>query len=378
MKRLRSAMAITAAAVVLTFFSATIAHTASAAGAAAPASPTVGDLVRVRGIRSNQLVGLGLVVGLRETGDPSLATAEAVRRLEAACGFEASCAAGAAGGDAPAAKLSNAALVIVTAEFPAFAAEGARVDVTVSAAGDAASVSGGTLVATPLRAGRAPEVYVRAQGPVSAGDPARPATVGIVYGGGIVERAAPPVALAGFNSRMAEGRITLDLKEASAEGARAVARAVNRPYGAFADAVRARAVTPGEVEVAVAPELREDAIALLADILALPVDLAPPARIVVNERLGTVAASGRIMIAPAAVATGGLIVTIGDAPAAEVTDAGAGFGASHPALVSLGGGVTLEELVRELRGIRATPQDIIALLRGLVRVGALRAEIVVE
>jgi flagellar P-ring protein precursor FlgI len=376
MKRLRSATAITAAAVVLTFFATTIAYSASAAGAAAPASPTVGDLVRVRGIRSNQLVGLGLVVGLRETGDPSAATAEAVRRLEAACGFEAVC----ESGDAPAARLSNAALVVVTAEFPAFAAEGARVDVTVSAAGDAASVSGGTLVATPLRAGRGGEVYVRAQGAVSSGDPARPATVGIVYGGGIVERAAPPVALEAFRARMAEGRITLDLKGASAEAARAVARAVNRPYGAFADAIRARAVTPGEVEVAVAPELREDAIGLLADVLALPVDLAPPARIVVNERLGTVAASGRIMIGPASVATGALLVTIGDAPgaAADAPNADAGFADRSRPLVSLEEGVTLEELVRELRGIRTTSQDIIGLLRGLVRVGALRAEIIVE
>ncbi|MHC5057481.1 MAG: flagellar basal body P-ring protein FlgI, partial [Planctomycetota bacterium] len=357
MKRLTAAVAISA--LVSTVLSTAVAH----------AGPSVGDLVRVRGVRSNQLVGLGLVVGLRGTGDRSPATAEAVRRLSAACGFEHACGVDAAerGRDAAdAASAGNAALVVVTAEFPPFAAEGARIDVTVSATADAASVSGGTLVATPLRAGKGSEVYVRAQGPVSAGDPARPATVGIVFGGGIVERAAPPVVLEDFSSRLDMGRITLDLKEASAEAAMAITKALSRPGGELGDTFRARAVTPGEVEVTLAAGMRGEAVGLLAHILALPVDLAPRPRIVVNERLGTVAASGRIMIAPAAVDAGGPIVTIGGARedrSGDDADAGAAdyrlaAEATPRPLVSLGEGVTLEELVRELRGVRATPQDV--------------------
>lgn len=332
--------------------------------AAASGAARVGDLVRIRGVRESHLVGLGLVVGLRGTGDRSPATREAVRRFAASCGLETPDGAL----DAP-----NSALATLTAELPAFAREGSRIDVTVSACGDASSLAGGVLLSAPLWAGRPEQAYVRAQGPVSTGDASLPATVGRIPRGGIVEREPPPVLMEEFTAGLARGLVRLDLKRASPQAASAVAAAVSRACGRSGAVARARAVSPGEVELELGERVRQDAVAILADVLELEVDYEPIPQVVVNERELTVAASGSVELAPAAVSSGSLSVTIGRR--ASLTQ---GAPAAGKPLVALEEGVPLEELVRELQRIQVSPRDLIAILKGLVEVGALRAEIVVQ
>jgi len=340
------------------------------AAVSARGATVVGDLARVRGVRENHLVGLGLVVGLNGTGDSTAATRAAVRRFAASCGFVCDAS------DAP-----NAALVVVTAELPPFLHPGARIDVSVSTQGDAMSLAGGTLISTPLWAGRPENVFVRAQGRVTGCERAERAAVGLVRGGGIVEKEVPPELMRSFADGFADGRVTLDLGRPSAGAASAIADAVRRAFATVGGMVAARAVSPGEVEVTFKGGAKSDAVHSLADVLSLPVAYEPPARIVINERTGTVAASGRIDIAPAAVTTGSLSVTVGGPPrVAEASPAPEGDDAREAGrpLVALDEGMTVQELVRELNRIHVAPHDVVSVLQGLVEVGALRAEVIVE
>jgi flagellar P-ring protein precursor FlgI len=333
--------------------------------ASSTASTTVGDLVRVRGIRDNHLVGLGLVVGLNGTGDTSSATREAVRRFGATCGFDA----GEMGSP-------NAALVVLTAEISPFLHEGARVDVSASAQGDATSLSGGTLISTPLWAGSPDNVYLRAQGTISNCQSAQRGAVGTVRGGGIVERQVPPEVLEDFTASFNEGRIVLDLARPSLRAAAAVAEGIALIYGKSGSTVSAKATSPGEVVLAFGPIARENAVRFLADVLATPVEFVPPARIVINERTGTIAASGYIEVAPAAVTTGALSVTVGARPIPDSAADASATGARP--LVAMSEGMSIQRLVQELNRIKVSTKDLIAVLNGLVEVGAVRAEIVVE
>ena len=337
----------------------------------ASAATTAADLVRVRGLRSNHLVGLGLVVGLPGTGDASPATREAVRRFAASCGFSAEA------GDFDS---GNSALVAVTADLPPFLHVGQRIDVTVSACGDAKGLDGGTLVTTPLWAGSPKKTYVRAQGSVSAGGRRdaegrrdRGATVGRVRLGGIVEHEAPPVVVEQFTKGLAAGRITLDIRRPSPRAAAAVADSLAQAFPTGMLLAEVTALSPGEVAIAIGGSAREAPMRFLAEVLETQVEYEEPPTIVVNERLGTVAAPGRIEIAPAVVSTGELFVTIGRTPAG----APGGTPRGHP-LVSVSEGTELQEFVRELQRIKVSSRDLIAVLDGLVKIGALRAEIVVE
>lgn len=360
-----------------TFLAAVLPTSASARAG----TTTVGDLVRVRGVRSNHLVGLGLVVGLGGTGDKSPATREAIRRFSAVCGFS-------AGLDVEDFTPANAALVAVTADLPPFLHVGQRIDVTVSACGDAEDLAGGTLVTTPLWAGSSGgargETYVRAQGPVSPGGGeagakgAKAATVGRVRLGGIVERERAPVVEGGFTKALEAGRITLNLRKPSPQAAAAIAESIARALSKGTLLAEVRAASPGEVEIELGPEARRTPMRFLAEVLETRVEFDEPAVIVVNHRLGTVAAPGRIEIAPAAVSTGSLFVTIGGEKPGVLQPAGETCPRGERSLVSATEGVELQELVRELQRIQVSARDLIAVLDGLVKIGALRAEIVVE
>jgi flagellar P-ring protein precursor FlgI len=342
----------------------------------------VGDLARFQGVRSNSLVGYGLVVGLPGTGDDNLAyTIQSMRSTASALGVQLPA------GVNPA--LKNAAAVMITAELPAFAKPGQRIDVTISAVGRAKSLRGGTLLMAPLR-GVDGGTYALAQGNLSVGgfgadgaDGSRVVvntpTSGRIPGGAMVEREVPtPFA--------ATDTLLLDLVSPSFSNAEALAAGINDGIG------QAIARPLDAVTISIeAPGTPSDRVRLAARIEALEMaPVAPPARVVVNARTGTVVIGGNVKILPAAVAHGNLTVTVGE-----------NWQASQPAPFSRRGdtvvtprsnvnveqdkarmalfapGVRLSDIVDAVNALGAAPGDLVAILEALKQAGALRAELVV-
>jgi flagellar P-ring protein precursor FlgI len=285
-------------------------------------------------------------------------------------------------------RVKNAAAVVVTATLPAYARSGNRVDVQISSIGDAKSLRGGTLIMTPLFGGDQ-QVYAVAQGPVSLGGgyaasaPGASAvsghpTVGVVTGGALVEREVP-VDLG------ADGLVRLSLHEGDFTTAMRVARVVNDFLGNGAASAR----DPATVEVRLEPQAsQEQVVALLAGIETLDVMPDRRARVIVNERTGTVIMGEDVKIAPVGIAHGTLQVTV------KVD-----LGVSQPAPFSEGqtvvvpdstvevqegqaerlnlfrGGVSLRDLVSGLNALGITPQDLIAVLQAIKSAGALDADL---
>jgi flagellar P-ring protein precursor FlgI len=353
---------------------------------AAPASvdaARIKDIANVEGVRGNQLTGYGVVVGLDGTGDgqQSVFTVQSILNMLRRRGVQISV-------DPRQVRVKNAAAVMVTATLPPFTRSGNRVDVQISSIGDAKSLRGGTLVMTPLF-GADQQVYAVAQGAVSLGGgfsasaPGASATsghptVGVVTGGALVEREVP-VDLG------ADGAIRLSLHEADFTTSMRMARVVNDFLGNAA----ASALDPATVEVRLEPQAsHEQVVALLAGIETLDVMPDRRARVIVNERTGTVIMGEDVHIAPVAIAHGALQVTV------KVD-----LGVSQPAPFSQGetvvvpdstvqvkegdverlslfhGGVSLRELVGGLNALGITPQDLIAVLQAIKTAGALDADL---
>ena len=342
----------------------------------------VKDLARFQGVRANNLVGYGLVVGLPGTGDDNLAyTVQSMRSAASALGVQLP------DGVRPA--LKNAAAVMITAELPAFAKPGQRVDVTISALGRAKSLRGGTLMLAPLK-GADGETYALAQGNLTVGGfgaegadgskiVVNTPTSGRIPGGAMVERAvASPFS--------ATETLVLDLVSPSFATAQALADTIN----AVEHQPLARAIDAVSVEIA-APGSAEQRVALAARIEQLQVAIAPPvARVVVNARTGTVVIGGDVRILPAAVAHGNLSVAVSE-----------DWQVSQPNPLSRGGetkvtprsrveaqeqkarmamfapGARLSDIVDAVNALGAAPGDLVAILEALKEAGALRAELVV-
>lgn len=358
---------------------------ALAALLAAPLSADSGarlkDVAALQGLASTPLIGYGLVVGLNKTGDRRqtiFSTQTLVNMLER---MGVSVAAGRV-------NVENVAAVLVTAELPAYARAGARVDVTASSVGDARRLQGGTLLATPLR-GPEGQVYVVAQGPLSIGGfggggagnsvAVNHLTVGRVPSGGLVQ-------VGSAATLPSADALSLALREPDFVSAARVARAVNDEIGAG----MARVVDPGTVLVRVPEQYRGAVADLMARIEALPVDTDAPARVVINERSGTVVVGGAVRLGPAAVAHGNLSVRITTrfevsqpAPLSRtgetviVPNVGVDVREQAARLVTLSEGATLDAVVAALNALGATPRDIIAIMQALKAAGALRAEIVI-
>jgi flagellar P-ring protein precursor FlgI len=338
------------------------------------------DIADVEGVRPNQLTGYGVVVGLEGTGDgqQSLFTIQSILSMLRRRGVTISV-------DPRQIRVKNAAAVVVTASLPPFARSGNRIDVQLSSIGDAKSLRGGTLVMTPLIAADQ-QVYAVAQGPVSIGGGFAASaagasatsghpTVGVISGGALVEREVP-VELG------ADGILRLSLHESDFTTASRVALAINGYVGADA----ATAVDPATVEVRLAAG--EPAMALLPGIETLEVAPDRRARVIVNERTGTVIMGEDVRIAPVAIAHGSLQIQI-------KTD----LGVSQPAPFSQGetvvvpdstiqvqegqskhvavlrAGINLGQLVSGLNALGVTPQDLIAVLQAIKAAGALDAEL---
>jgi len=344
--------------------------------AAGSGAVRIKDIVRPEGARDNQLVGYGLVVGLDGTGDSAQVgfTGQAVQNLVRHFGNSAE-----AGAKV---KTKNAATVVMTATLPPFVKPGDRIDVVVSSLGDARSLQGGVLLQAPLE-GADGRTYAVAQGAVSVGGFSASGagaqvsknhpTVGRIPNGALVEEAVP-------SERAEGGVVSLSLLSPDDATAVAIAAAVNGAVPESGAVARDAATV-----VAHLPEsFGGNATEFLAAIGELTVSADTPARVVINERTGTIVVGGPVTISPVAVAHGSLTVEIqtraavsqplplsgGETVVAPETSIRASEGTA--AMVPLGA-ATVDDLVRSLNGLQATPRDLIAILQAMKEAGAIRA-----
>ncbi|MFZ2209232.1 MAG: flagellar basal body P-ring protein FlgI [Porticoccaceae bacterium] len=343
----------------------------------------VKDIAMVGGVRSNQLIGYGLVVGLDGSGDQTSQTPFTVQSLKSMLVQY-----GITLPDNVKPQLKNVAAVSIQAELPAFAKPGQTIDITVSSLGNAKSLRGGSLLLTPLK-GVDGRVYAMAQGNMvvggigAQGKDGSSVTVNIPSAGRIPNGATVEVAVeSSFNS--SDG-IVLNLHAFDFTTASRVAQAINRTLGEGS----AKPLDGGSIWVtAPAAGDRVGFVSVLENIEVDPGDA--PARVVVNSRTGTVVIGSHVRVSPAAITHGSLTVTIAET-----------YEVSQPAPFSRGGetvvvphsdvsvsqetnrmflfkpGVELDEIVRAVNGVGAAPNDLVAILEALKQAGSLRAELIV-
>jgi flagellar P-ring protein precursor FlgI len=365
MKTLKFALAVLFSAIVL--------------GGAAEAGSRIKDLTDIEGVRENQLIGYGLVVGLNNTGDSlnnSPFTRQSLQAMLERLGVNIRGAQ---------LRTGNVAAVMVTANLPAFATQGTRIDVVVSALGDAKSLQGGTLLVTPLL-GADGNVYAVAQGTVAIagfqaeGDAAKVVrgvpTAGRISNGALVEREID----------FALNRLTslrLALRNPDLTTARRIAGAIND----FLGAPVAEPIDRATISLSVPGKYHGNIVALLTEIEPLQVEPDLPAKVVIDERSGIIVMGRDVRVATVAVAQGNLTVTISEAPAVSqpapfsqgqtrvvprsrvgVTEEGVKLGVVNE-------GVTLRELVDGLNALGVGPRDLISILQAIKAAGAIQAEI---
>ncbi len=350
--------------------------------APAEARSRIKDIVDVENVRENQLVGYGLVVGLAGTGDRmrnAPFTEESMQAMLERMGVNIR---------GTQLRTQNVAAVSITATMPAFARAGSKIDVQVSALGDASSLQGGTLIASSLRALDG-EIYAVAQGPVAvsgfkAQGAAASVTRGVatsarIAGGAIVEREVP------FALRSAVS-LKLALRNPDFATAQRIAVAINRRYPGAAEML-----DPATVQLSPPAGFVGGAIDLVTQVEGIEVEVDQPARIVINEASGTVVMGTDVRISPVAIAQGGLTISVTETPEVsqpaplsngqtttvprtqvQVDDGG---GAS---LAMVGGGATLQSLVSGLNTLGVSPRDLITILQAVKSAGALQAEITVQ
>ena len=339
------------------------------------------DVVLLQGTTSAPLIGYGLVVGLNKTGDKkqTIFSGQTLANMLAQFGVAIS---------PDAMKVENIAAVLVTSEMPPFGRVGVRVDVTASSIGDARSLQGGTLLATPMR-NASGQVVALAQGPLSIGGfgsgngannvVVNHLTVGRVPNGAVIQVANP-------NTSLNTDALTFMLRDPDFSTASRIAAAINIELKSDA----AKALDSGSVSVKVPAEYKDTIPTLMARLEPLSVDIDAIARVVINERTGTVVVGGDVKVGPASVAHGNLSVRIstnfevsqptafsrtGETKVVPQQQVDVNEGAAK--LIQLEAGTTLEAVTRALNSLGATPRDIIAIMQALKAAGALRAEIVI-
>jgi flagellar P-ring protein precursor FlgI len=340
------------------------------------------DVATIEGIRDNQLVGYGLVVGLRGTGDssqtvfPAQTLISALERMGITVPQTGS-------NSASNMQVKNMAAVFVVATLPPFSRPGYKVDITVSSAGDARSLEGGILLMTPLY-GPDGQIYAQAQGALvlggymaAAGGNTRQMnhpTTGRIPGGALVERPVP------FDLKQMH-TVSVVLNDADFHTAERMAGAIDQALGAK----RAHAIDSRRVEVAATPE--EDMAALLDKVEAVEVEVYPRARVVVNERTGTVVIGGTVRLQPVSILHGGLSVNVisetkvsqpnpGSAGTTQVVQQTSVQAQDKPVnRIDLKEGATVEDLVQELQRTGAGARDVISILQAMKEAGALEADL---
>jgi flagellar P-ring protein precursor FlgI len=347
---------------------------------AEPPAARLKELVSLEGVRDNQLIGYGIVVGLKGTGDrqQTLFTAQSLANMLQQMGVTV---------NSSTMLVRNTAAAMVTATLPPFAQPGMQIDVTVAAMGDCASLQGGLLLMTSLR-GINGQVYSIAQGPVVTGgfilggagntQTVNHPTVGRIPGGAIVEQPAPSVA--------PSHQVKLQLHEADFITAARIAEAVNRHFTAEANPI-AHADNSGLVSVAIPASFSTHATEFIAELEAVTVKPDRAARVVINERTGTIVMGKGVHVSPVAIMHGNLTVEIqttysvsqpnalSSGTTQVVPQVSVGVKEEKARNVVLKEGATVEELVRALTSIGSTPRDIIAILQSLRSAGALEAEL---
>jgi len=347
----------------------------------AAAQSRIKDIADFEGVRDNMLVGYGLVVGLKGTGDDlgsAPFTRESLIGMLQRLGISAR---------DVALDTKNVAAVMITANLPPFARQGTRIDITVSALGDADSLLGGTLVVTPLLAADG-EVYAVAQGPVAiSGFSAKGdgqsvskgvSTTGRISNGAIVEREVA------FDMQELE-TVKISLRNPDFTTARRMAEEINR----FIGVPTARSIDPGTVQLSIPANYRGNTVALLTDIEQLRVEPDQMARVVIDESSGIIVMGENVRISTVAIAQGNLTIRITETPQVSQPAPFSNTGATavvprtditvdegkEQRLAVLPEGVSLQELVNGLNTLGIGPRDLITILQAVKASGALQAEI---
>jgi flagellar P-ring protein precursor FlgI len=342
----------------------------------------VKDIVDIQGIRGNPVSGVGLLIGLAGTGDTTQPSRQMLTNILRDSGIVIS-PKDLTGG--------NIALVMVTAELGPFAREGSRIDVDVSAIGDAKSLQGGMLLPTLLK-GLDDQVYAIAQGGVSLGGWAAGGneaaisknhqTVGRIPGGATVELAE----VASFVEQIEDQRfITFGLRNSDFTTAHRISKTMNEAHPDTAVVVDA-----GTIKVKIPQEVAQEGIAGFIDnITRLEVEVDVPAVVVINERTGTIVVGENVGISAVAISQGSLVVKIKETevvsqPTAPFSDAGTtvtvpetiiGVEEKEAYLIPVVSSVTVADLAKTLNAIGATPRDLIAIFNALKKAGALQARL---
>ena len=346
-----------------------------------PAS-RIKDLAYVQGMRGEQVIGYGLVVGLNGTGDSqrSTFTIQSVSSMLKRFGITV---------PQDELRLRNVAAVMVTATVPAFTKEGGIIDVTVSSLGDATGLQGGTLLATPL-SGLNGAVYATAQGPVSVGgmnvrsngsEVRRNHTAaGRVPGGALIEKAV--------EAKIADQwKVAVVLWQPDFTTAMRIVAAVNTKLGAQT----ASAVDASTIALSVPTAFRDNAkiIEFISQVELLEVTPDVAAKVVINEKTGTVVVGGNVTILPVAISHAGLNIEIQQTPVISqpqafskgttVQTAMSSITATvdSTAVVAINGAATVQEIAKALNSLKVSPRDVIAIFQALKEAGALKAELVI-
>jgi flagellar P-ring protein FlgI len=342
----------------------------------------VKDIAYVQGVRGQQLIGYGLVVGLNGTGDTqrSTFTLQSVTSMLKRFGITV---------PQDDLRLRNVAAVMVTATVPAFTKEGGVIDVNVSSLGDASSLQGGTLLMSPL-SGTDGVVYAMAQGPLSVGGMSIRANgnevrrnhtaAGRIPGGAAIERAVP-------TTYSQDSSVAVVLYQADFTTATRIAQAVNTTVGKEI----AIAQDGATVHIAVPAENRAPGklVAFISQVELLEVTADVMARVVINERTGTIVIGGNVSILPVAISHGGLNIEVQSSPyvsqpnpfsqgqtvTTQITSVAAS--ADSSSVIAVAGSATVQDVAKALNSLKVAARDIIAIFQALKEAGALKAELTI-
>jgi len=327
----------------------------------------ISEVANIVGVRDNQIIGYSLVVGLKKTGDGTTSkfTLQSIANMLKAMNIDM---------NPVDIKSKNVAAVVVTAKFAPFARQGDAFDVTVSSIGDAKSLEGGTLLMTPLK-GVDGKIYALAQGPISiggknekgAGSESHP-TVGMVYGGGLVERE--------INQDMYHQRnATLSLKSSNFSNSVAIQNAINNKYKSSV----ATAVDPRTINLQLPNN--KSMVEFLAEVQNIDIDYAQEQKIIINERTGTIVAGVDIEVKPVVITQGDITVKILSQnsvakPAGSVAmDKSLVIGLNENEVYTEKGTTTVANIARSLQKLGASPKEMIAILQAMKSAGAISVDL---